>query len=77
MITNDFMDPYNVAQLADDTAIFSEFFDSLQLKMKAIFHYSKERYQILNVKKTYYCHFSDNFINQPMFVDRNNMAGPY
>ena len=49
VITNDFMHPYNIAH---DTTIISECFDSLQLKMKAIFQYSKERYQIQNVKKT-------------------------
>ena len=48
---NDYMDPYNIAQLADDTTIISETFESLRSKMKAIVSYSEKRYQIPNVKK--------------------------
>ena len=70
---NDYMDPYIIAQLADDTTIIAETFESLRSKMKAIVSYSEKRYQIQNVKKTHYCHFSDNFINHPMFLDDNNM----
>ena len=34
--TNDFMDPYCLAQLADDTLIYSENFTNLKTKFEAI-----------------------------------------
>ena len=53
IITSDYMDPFNIAQLADDTTIISESFESLKNKIKAIFSYSKRRYQVPNVKKKF------------------------
>ena len=71
--TSDFMDPYNLAQLADDTAIISETSESLINKVNAIFSFSESRYQIVNMKKTQYCNFNENPIKYPLTLDNNKM----
>ena len=70
--TNDFLDPYNIAQLADDTITLAEFFDSLQLKLKALFNYSNEKCQVPNIKKTLYANFTENPITEAMEMDDDN-----
>ena len=64
--TTDFHDPYNLAQLADDTALIAEFFESLNKKMEALFDYSDAKYQVPNVKKTLYANFTENPETKPM-----------
>ena len=71
--TYDFMDPFNIAQLADDTTIISETSESLKSKIKNIFSYSKRRYLVPNIKKTFYCNFNENSVIEPMFIDNNDM----
>ena len=66
--TTDFYDPYNLAQLADDTALIAEHFQSLSMKMNATFAYSNRKYQIPNVKKTVYANFTENPETKPMPV---------
>ena len=58
--TDDFMDPDMTAQLADDTAMMSELFSSFKAKTSCLLNYSEENYQIPNIPKTVYCHFSNN-----------------
>ena len=70
--TNDFLDPYNLAQLADDTMTLAEFFESLQLKLKALFNYSDGKGQVPNVKKTLYGNFVENPVTKPMEIGENN-----
>ncbi len=70
--TNDFLDPYNIAQLADDTITFAELFKSLQLKLKALFNYSDGKGQIPNIKKTYYGNFAENPVTEPMEIGEGN-----
>ena len=55
---SDYMDPYNLAQLADDTTIIAEHIDRFKEKFIALLTYSKRKYQVPNIKKTKYCHFS-------------------
>ena len=64
--SNDFLDPYNLIQLADDTILLAEYFESLHRKFAAIFKYSKDKYQIPNVKKTFYPNFSKRPTMIPM-----------
>ena len=54
----DFMDPYNIVQLADDTAILAEQLISLKSKFISVFNYSKMKYQVANIDKTVYCNLS-------------------
>jgi hypothetical protein len=49
---NDFMDPHNLAQLADDTAIYADNIQSLTKKFQLLLQYSAMKYQIPNIKKT-------------------------
>ena len=66
--TNDFLDPYNLIQLADDTLTLAEYYETLRQKFIAMFLYSKRKYQVPNVKKTYFAHFSEKPIVTPMLI---------
>ena len=74
IVTFDFMDPFNLAQLADDTSILSETFESLRCKIKGVFSYSKRRYQVPNIGKTRYCNFNENPVVYPMSIDESNLV---
>ena len=58
----DFFDPSNLLQLADDTTVIAETFVS------SCNEYSKQIYQIPNFKKTVYAHFSPNLVTTPMII---------
>ena len=58
--TNDFFDSFNLLQLADDTTVMADNLESLRLKFVALFSYSPRKYQIPNIKKTYYAPFAKN-----------------
>lgn len=68
---NDFMDPLNLAQLADDTAIFADNILSLKSKFQLLLQYSAKKYQIPNIKKTQYCHFSQHPVTDAIHIDEN------
>ena len=74
-VTEDFMDPYNLAQLADDTAFFAENIGSLRMKFEAILSFSAEKCQIPNIKKTKYCHFTDTPSYEPLALSDNVSIG--
>ena len=56
-------------QLADDTMLMAESFESLRKKLAVILEYSKEKYQIPNLKKTVYAHFSKNSTTTPILIE--------
>ena len=68
----DFLDPHNLAQLADDAAMLSG--GGLQLlarKMKCLLDYSRDIHQVSNIPKTVFCHFApDPFIGS-LQIDNN------
>ena len=66
--SNDFIDPYNLIQLADD---FGRFFETLLEKFVALFAYSDDKFQIPNVKKTYFADFAENLITTRMHEKEN------
>ena len=66
---DDFMEPINIAQLADDTSIYAETISNLLKKFQALFKFSKDKYQVPNVKKTVYCNFSKNPYDEPIQLD--------
>ena len=70
--TNDFLDPYNLAQLADDTITLAESFNSLQMKLKALFEYSEGIGQVPNIKKTLYGNFTQYPTVDPMEIEAGN-----
>ena len=67
--TTDFLDPFNLMQLADDTTLLAEFFLSLQLKFIQLIKYSDSQYQVANVKKTVYAHFAKDPVTTPIDID--------
>ena len=50
---NEYLHPYCLAQLADDTAIFAGRIDALKEKLIKVFNY-----QVINIDKTKYVHLS-------------------
>ena len=68
----DFIDPYNLAQLADDAAMLSG--GGLQLlgkKMKCLLDYSKDIHQVPNIPKTVFCHFAAEPYTGKLQVDED------
>ena len=66
---NDFMDPFNLAQLADDTATFASMIESLKNKIMALLDYSDDNYQSANIDKTKYLHLSKDPVTDPIIID--------
>lgn len=69
--TNDFMKNDDIAQLADDTAMLAELFTTFKEKTSCLLKYSKSLYQVPNIPKTVYCHFSSNPSQDPISIDEN------
>ena len=68
---SDFMDPFNVVQLADDTILLAENKESLIMKFRAAFAYSEEKYQVPNLTKTVYGHFACNPSTDTITIKNN------
>ena len=49
------MDPHKLGQLADDTTIYADNFESLKLKFIDLLTYSKEKGQVANINKNCIC----------------------
>ena len=73
--TNDFMNPYPIGQLADDTAFYAENLENLRKKLHAILLYSARKYQVPNIMKTKYCHFSKFPSYENLNVDEHTSIG--
>ena len=71
MNDDDFMDPGNRAQLADDTILLVENLQIFIQKFICLLKYSKKMYRSLNILKTVYCHFSQNPSIAPIQIDSN------
>ena len=65
----DFMDPYCVAQLADDTSLTAESLESKQKKFQKIINCSKDKHQHINTDKTKYMHMSPEPTRTPIILD--------
>ena len=72
--TTDFMDPLNLVQLADDTATLASFTMTLCQKIKALFGYSDENFQVANIGKTKYLHLSKTPFTEPLQIDENQFV---
>ena len=57
-VNNDFSEPYNLAQLADDTVLVTENETSLASKYDSLMDFSANKFQIVNQYKTMYVHMS-------------------
>ena len=65
---DDFMDPANLCQLADDTAAFAATLETIASKLTALFVYSKENHQSANIGKTKYLHLSKTPLTDPINI---------
>ena len=52
---DDFMDPFNISQLADDTVVYAEHISSLEDKFRKVLRYSKEKGQVAHIKTLDIC----------------------
>ena len=69
----DFMDPFCMAQLADDTSISAETLRSMTGKFQKVIDYSGGKHQHVNTKKTKYMHMSSNPIQTPVVLEDGNV----
>lgn len=67
------MDPFCVAQLADDTSITAESLESQTRKFQRIYDYTISKHQHINTKKTKYMHMSSHPITTPIMLNDNNL----
>ena len=63
---DDFMEPYNIAQMADDTVLAAGNESSLATKFECLRKFSDKKYQSINHTKTMYIHMSKFPRTQPI-----------
>ena len=69
---DDFMEPHNIAQMADDTILASQFRDSLKSKFKSVYNFSIEKKQSINIDKTLFIHMSKSPDLETLMFDDDN-----
>ena len=74
--TTDFMDPFCLLQLADDTNLLAETIQSIIIKFSKLFAYAIERLQRINTKKTKYMHMSEDPIMEKLTLDSGDIIDP-
>ena len=68
-----FMDPHNLAQLTDDTAVFASSIESFKNKMLCLLNYSPYISQIPNISKTVFCNFAKDPLLDPIYLRDDTM----
>ena len=66
---DDFMDPYNIAQMADDTILAAENRVSLKKKFEHVYQFSSDKCQLINEDKTVFIHISESPDTQQITYD--------
>ena len=69
----DFMDPFNLAQMADDTTVNSESQPSLGNKFDGLHDFSDEKHQSINLDKTLYIHMDNNPDTSPIITPKQRV----
>ena len=78
---DDFIDPANLCQLADDTATAAGSVEMISRKLGSLFLYSDENFQSANIGKTLYLNLSKNPFTEPieiadgLFVESADQTG--
>ena len=70
----DFMDPVNLCQLADDTATAAASSRTMGMKLGSLFLYSEENDQHANLGKTLYVHLSKQPFTEPIKIAENQFV---
>ena len=65
----DFIEPYNIAKLADDTVLVTENEISLVDKFQSLINFSESKFQLNNQSKTMYVHMLKFPCTQPIVCD--------
>ena len=71
---DDFMEPDNTAQMADDTMIAAEQRLTLGHKFEKLYSFSDEKKQSINIDKTLYIHMSKTPDTQAILCSNNNVT---
>ena len=71
---DDFMEPYNIAQMADDTILAAELRESLGRKFECVYNFSDAKKQSINIDKTLYVHMSKSPDTQPITCTNGNIS---
>ena len=72
----DFMDPFCLLQLADDTNLLADSLESLRKKFLILFSYAKKKFKRINLKKTKFMHMSENPILNQIMLDSGELIDP-
>ena len=71
-----FLKRINLLQLADDTSMLAESSHSLREIFKQMLSYSKSKYMVANISKTFYLEMCKNPTNDPIVIDDNSTIYP-
>ena len=70
----DFMEPHNLAQMADDTILAAELRESLGGKFGTVKLFSDEKKQSVNVEKTLFIHMSKSPDTEPILCNNDTVS---
>ena len=71
---DDFVEPHNMAQMADDTMLAAELRESLGPKFESVYEFSDDKKQSINIDKTLYVHMSKSPDTQPISCSDGNIT---
>ena len=75
-VKSSLLDNIQILQLADDTALLAENFESLRQLFVDILKFSKSKYMIANIEKTFYLEMNSNPSNIPLIIDDQTSINP-
>ena len=75
-VKSSFLKNINLLQLADDTALLTESLETLKEIFTQVLAYSKSKFMVANLKKTYYMHLCKQSINIPLEINDNQTIHP-
>ena len=75
-VKSNLLDNIQILQLADDTALLAENFESLRQSFVDILKFSKSKYMIANIEKTFYLEMNSNPSNTPLIIDDETYINP-
>ena len=70
-VKNSLLEKINLLQLADDTDMIAEDLDTLKEIFKQVLDYSKSKFMVANLEKTFYLELRKNTENVPLIIDND------
>ena len=75
-VKSTFLKNINLLQLADDTAMLAESFETLRDIFTQVLSYSRKKFMVANLRKTCYLEMCKHPVNIPLKIDDNNTITP-